>query len=804
MLARMARGGTAGAIALGGGARRLESAPSPSGRPRTRVVVGLAGVAAALGGVAALALLPGTTAGRAPAARREGLLSLPAAAQGPVSAAIGGDQPGYRVSGLRAVNPAQRLRVGFSRRGVAVASGGGRLSMALSAYGYASALRPVAPAAPHASANRVSYSHGALHEWFANGPLGLEQGFDVAARPSAGSGPLTFSLALSGNLDPRLEHGSLLLSGRGVALRYGGLVATDARGRALRSWLQLVKGHVLIRLDDRGAVYPLRVDPLIQQGEKLTGGEEIGKGFFGVSVALSSNGDTALIGGEDDDSGIGAAWVFTRSGSTWSQQAKLTGGEEVGKAYFGRNVALSADGNTALIGDETDDEELGAAWVFTRTGSTWTQQGKKLTGGEESGKARFGDSVALSSEGSTALIGGYDDNTEAGAAWVFTRSGSTWSQQGAKPTGKEESGKGFFGGSTALSSEGNTALVGGRTDGANAGAVWVFTRSGSTWTQQGKKLTGGEESGGGYFGQSVALSSEGNTALIGGEFDGDDIGAAWVFTRSGSTWTQQGAKLTGSGESGKGLFGDSVALSSEGNTALIGGAGADGESIGAAWLFTRSGSTWTQEGEKLTGSGESGEGAFGGSVALSSEGSTALIGGFLDDDFTGAAWVFGNPVPTPTQTSTPTTTTTTPSTPTSPVVTSVSQSNRRWREGNALAQISAKRKKKKKPPVGTTFSFVLNVPASVTFRFTEPAGGRRVGKKCVAQTRKNRHKRRCTRTVVAGTLTFSGVAGTNKVRFEGRIAKHKKLKPGSYTLLVTATASGKQAATRTLHFKIAA
>ena len=138
-----------------------------------------------------------------------------------------------------------------------------------------------------------------------------------------------------------------------------------------------------------------------------------------------------------------------------------------------------------------------------------------------------------------------------------------------------------------------------------------------------------------------------------------------------------------------------------------------------------------------------------------------------------------------------------------PILSGLSETAKTWREGNALAHISVSKSKKKKPPVGTTFSFSLNEPASVTFTFTEPAGGRKVGKKCVAQTKKNKHKRRCTRTVIAGTLTFSAHAGTNKVRFEGRISKHKKLKPGSYTLLVTATASGKHSTTGTLHFTIA-
>ena len=136
----------------------------------------------------------------------------------------------------------------------------------------------------------------------------------------------------------------------------------------------------------------------------------------------------------------------------------------------------------------------------------------------------------------------------------------------------------------ALSSHGNTALIGGSRDNSRVGAAWVFTRSGSTWTQRGEKLTGSGEIGQGHFGAAVALSSNGRTALIGGTDDNSEVGAAWVFRRSGSTWTQQGEKLIGSGESGKGFFGNGVPLSSDGNTALIGGPG-DSSCVGAAWVF---------------------------------------------------------------------------------------------------------------------------------------------------------------------------------------------------------------------------
>jgi hypothetical protein len=436
-------------------------------------------------------------------------------------------------------------------------------------------------------------------------------------------------------------------------------VARDANGRTLPSWLGLERGRLLLRVDARGARYPLRIDPFIQQGGKLTGGgEEAGffGGLFGFTVALSADGNTALIGGPFDNSGVGAAWVFTRSGSTWTQQGeKLTAKseEETGTGLFGQSVALSADGNTALIGALFDSEGKGAAWVFTRSGSTWTQQGAKLAANsaEAEGGGLFGGSVALSGDGNTALIGAGSDKEGAGAAWTFTRSGTTWAQEGKKLTpASGEVGPGEFGESVALSTDGETALIGGGVDNGSVGAAWAFTRSGPGWTQQGEKLTANSTEKA-AFGQSVALSGDGQTALIGGPADNNGAGAAWAFTQSESGWTQQGEKLTpkSSEEVGAGELGQSVALSTAAETALI-GAGSDNEGAGAAWAFTRSGATWTQLGEKITPtSGEEiGKGGFGGAVALSSDGQTGLIGAFFDAGGAGAAWAFVIPPPTAT------------------------------------------------------------------------------------------------------------------------------------------------------------
>jgi hypothetical protein len=694
---------------------------------------------------------------------------------------------------------------------------------------------------------------GAAWVFTRSGSTWAQQGEKLTGGSESGPGELGYSVALSGDGDTALT---------------GGPEDATATGAA---WV----------LTRTSGVWS-------QQGGKLTGGEE-GNGEAGVLVALSADGNTALVGGWKDNGTRGAAWVFTRTGGVWSQQGpKLTGGGEDGEAGFGTSVALSADGDTALIGGPGDNFTKGAAWVFTRSGSTWTQQGEKLTGGGETGSAWFGYTVALSADGKTALIGGWLDSNWTGAAWVFTRQGSTWTQQGGKLTGSEEIGEGMFGTNVALSADGDTALIGGWNDDSVAagnkdysgkGAAWVFTRTGGVWSQQGPKLTGGGETGGGKFGTIVALSADGDTALIGGWNDDSSKGAAWVFTRSGSTWAQQGGKLIGAGETGAGRFGVSVALSADGDTALIGGLDDNG-TMGAAWVFMRSASTWTQQGGKLTAEDEAGEGEFGTNVALSADGDTALIGGWRDNGGVGAAWVFVSPPTATTGAATgvgetgatlngthgaggsgkayfqygtttaygestatqsiatsgspgpvaaaigglapattyhfrlvvensggvayggdhtftteaseeapPTEGTTNPApqpnapappppgqTPPRPVVQNARQSTTRWREGNQLAGISRAR-----TPTGSTFSFSLNEPATVTFSFTQ--SGRR--------------------TVTVGRLTFTGHSGSNRVAFQGRISAARKLKPGRYTLVITATNSaGVRSAPRSLTFTI--
>jgi hypothetical protein len=308
---------------------------------------------------------------------------------------------------------------------------------------------------------------------------------------------------------------------------------------------------------------------------KLTASDGAANDGFGTRVALS--GDTALVVGAGADR-RGPGYVFVRTGTTWTEQVNLTASDRAVGNGGGTSVALSGD--TALFGAWGDDSLAGAAYVFVRTGTTWTEQAR-LTASDRAPNALFGTRVALS--GDTALVGAARAlNTisspsgvyPTGAAYVFVRTGTTWTEQ-ARLTASDRALDARFGDSVALS--GDTALVGARSalntvpSGVRGtGAGYVFVRTGTTWTEQAKR-TASDGVGSAAFGFSVAL--KGDTALVGvpgmprdaGPYI--DAGAGYVFVRTGTTWTEQ-AKRTASDRAAHDQFGTSVALS--GDTALVG------------------------------------------------------------------------------------------------------------------------------------------------------------------------------------------------------------------------------------------
>ena len=374
----------------------------------------------------------------------------------------------------------------------------------------------------------------------------------------------------------------------------------------------------------------------IQQGNKFTNGSLAAPQYFGNSIAISADGNTAVVGAPYYGN-FGFAFVYARTGGTWVAQNTGLQTSAIGYSLAGYAVAISADGNTIAVGGYGDISNAGGVWMFVRSGTSWVAQGSKLVGAGEVGAGDFGFSLALSADGNTLVAGAQLDNGGAGAVWVYTRANGVWTAQGGKLTGPGAVGGAEFGYSVALSADGNTLLAGGPVDNAGAGATWTFKRAAGSWSPSGTKLVGTGGTGATQQGIAVAITPDGSTAAVGGNSDNGGAGATWVFTRSGSSWLQQGPRLVGSNGIGISWQGISVALSSDGNTLVVGGA-TDNGSAGAVWHFTRANGAWTQVGDKLTGALHSGSAQFGSATALSADGHTLLVGGPADATYLGAFW----------------------------------------------------------------------------------------------------------------------------------------------------------------------
>jgi len=356
---------------------------------------------------------------------------------------------------------------------------------------------------------------------------------------------------------------------------------------------------------------------------------------------VSLDGDYAVIGAYwDDDNGYnsGSAYIFHKSGTIWTEQAKITASDGLAEDYFGISVSISGD--YAVIGAYQDDDNgsnSGSVYIFHRNGTTWTQQAK-LTASDGSYEDHFGISVSIS--GDYVVIGANrdDDNgNNSGSAYIFHRTGTTWTQQD-KIIASDGANQDLFGYPVSIS--GDYAVIGSYRDddnGNNSGSAYIFYKSGTTWTQQ-TKLTASDGSAEDWFGISISIS--GDYAIIGAYNDDDngaESGSSYIFHRVGTTWTQQD-KITASDGAGEDGFGRSVSIN--GDYALI-GAYNDNDS-GSSYVFHKIGTIWTEQ-SKITASDAATNDFFG--ISVSINGDYALIGAYYDDDDgteSGSAYIYYN------------------------------------------------------------------------------------------------------------------------------------------------------------------
>jgi len=636
--------------------------------------------------------------------------------------------------GHQARNPGQQWQTKFDGRGFTTRPNGAgwEWGLELRAYGFGDR-KCLTDGSPEVKTEgqQLTYVWDAnVQEWFVNDQRGLEHGFTVMQRPlqlstlnSQPSTFLTFDLAVRGTLRAEAAsdgQGARFTDEKGIAVvTYGGLKVWDADGKALPARLDVPsdgpRNSLRVSVDERGARYPLTIDPIAQQGVPLRALNAEAEDRFGNAVAIS--GDTVVVAAYVEDSSAsqsdnnaensGAVYVFVRTGQYWSQQAYLKASNREPYDFFGWSVAISGDilvvgapgedsGATVVNGDESSNNAIGsgAAYVFVRRGTTWSQQAYLKASNAGAGD-QFGQSVSLS--GTTVLIGAHaedsnatgvdgnqGDNTvnSAGAAYVFVQDGFTWSQQAylkASNTGSDRFG-------WAVSISGETAVVGADQEASNfdgvdntplrtaaqdddtavaAGAAYVFVRNGTTWSQQ-AYLKASNSDAGDWFGSSVSVS--GNTVVVGALRERSNApgvngnqndntmfwaGAAYVFARNGTTWSQQ-AYLKASNPEGVDQFGVSVAVS--GDTAVVGANFEDSattginstpnnntSSSGAAYVFRRSGTNWSQE-WYLKASDTERDAVFGESVAVA--GDTIVIGSpSIISTESGSAYVFSGSLP---------------------------------------------------------------------------------------------------------------------------------------------------------------
>jgi PGF-pre-PGF domain-containing protein len=536
-------------------------------------------------------------------------------------------------------NSGQKIGIAATGTGTIILTDtNGSVVMQLAGIGRLDEFQTAEPGKIRASPDRLDIARPGYTEWYVMKDAGIEQGLTVDSRPS-GNGTLLVNYTLAGDLRPVLAGQTLIFfDATGPVMNYGGLAASDATGRELPATLALSSGTLTWQIDDRNAVYPIVIDPyIVSQTAILNASDAAASAYFGQSVAISGN--TAVIGAYNASvnakNSAGQAYVFTNSGGSWTQTAILNASDAAAGAYFGQSAAIS--GNTAVIGANGatvgSNTSAGQVYIFTNSGGTWTQAAI-LNASDAENSGNFGYSVRISGDGNTAVIGAYGvtvgTNTSAGQAYIFTNGGGTWTQAAILNASDAEQ-YGHFGYSVGISEDGNTAVIGaaGATVSLKqyAGKAYVFRNTGGLWSEK-PILNASDPDEDAAFGNSVGISGDGNTAIIGaagatvgGQYS---AGQVYIFTNSGGAWTQ--ISILNASDAYGDRFGNSVAISGDGNTAVIGASWTTvgGKySAGQEYVFTNSGGAWTQI--SIFNASDAAAGAyFGGSTAIS--GNTVVIG----------------------------------------------------------------------------------------------------------------------------------------------------------------------------------
>jgi hypothetical protein len=589
----------------------------------------------------------------------------PAALKAAVIAAVYGVRPGFGAQ-LFAENPDQNYRARFEEDSVVFESSQDKWSLRLTlrAVGYGDRLIPTERASVHAAGNRVEFRRRGLSEWYVNGEGGVRQWFRIDQRPNSGliHGPLRIAIDVNG-LSPRLRGDGvdLIASDGSNRATYRGLAAWDARGIRLDARMEVEGDDVVLAVQDEGAVYPLTIDPIVQQAKLLAVDGEANDNF-GYSVAI--DGNTAVVGAPFEDpvftTDAGSVYVFVRSGSSWTQQAKIANPSSNTSDFFGWDVAVQGD--TIVVGAPLDDvvnTDNGNVWVYQRTGTLWNLIQRIDNPFTSQSGTQFGYAVAL--DGNDLAVGFpfLDNNTtDEGGVSVHRRSGpgNPFSSVVFNVDSPFNQSSEWFGFDVAINSTQGILIIGNPRNsnfGSRVGQVCVYV--GGNYGSRNQDIGPNSAQNESRFGQAVDLSrGSGQLTLAIGQplWDNaaNDQGRAEVWIGSTTYSRQQVIENPDPTSAGNNEnFGNSVAVA--GDFLAVGSPGDDnarGTDAGAVHTFRRVSGAYAQI-TKLIPSDLSASDRFGFAVCLGDD-FTLITGATLDDDRgtdSGSAYVFiANTAPT--------------------------------------------------------------------------------------------------------------------------------------------------------------
>jgi len=376
---------------------------------------------------------------------------------------------------------------------------------------------------------------------------------------------------------------------------------------------------------------PTRLSAQIMAGDRAAGDN------FGFAVALSADGRTALVGLRGRGSYSGTVSVLTKVNGGWNETNRLTPHIASAGDFFGYSVALSADGNTAIVGAYSANKRAGAAYIFSQVSGAWLQTAA-LAAPDGKGGDSFGITVALSADGNTAAVGA-PNAADLGAVYVFGKGESDWGAP-SRLTAQDAGARGAFGVSLGISADGGTLVVGATGRNANAGAAYIFRQTASGWMQS-AQLTAGDGGVNDFFGLSVAINADGSAVVIGAPNSAMYRGTVYVFYYTETSWVQSVTLAVADGVAND-RFGNSVTLSGDGVTMVVGAPNKNGQT-GAAYVFGRIGDRYGAyiQQSALTANDAARDDRYGIAVAVSANGATALVGASEKNAAMGAVYLYG-------------------------------------------------------------------------------------------------------------------------------------------------------------------